>query len=159
MKIISIHVLCLILCISIQGQSLSPELVSSSGIFFQGTSGTLSYSIGECIVGDLSNSKASLSQGFHQNIEVIPGIKSKEDETEITVFPVPAENSLTLTTGNQFMDISVFLIDVKGCTIWQQLITTSETQIDLTNMPAGNYILHLRSESGTIFQSFKIVKQ
>lgn len=158
MKILTFLFLYLIIGSSIHGQSLSPELVSSTGDYFEGTSASLSFSIGECLIGDHSNSNGSLSQGFQHSIEVISGIHDEEFTGRINVYPVPAGNSITISMDDQSLDLRMVLVDIKGQLVWQEKITSYETHINLTNSPAGTYFLRLETLSETIIRTFQIVK-
>jgi hypothetical protein len=50
----------------ISAQTISPEVIASSGNYFSNSAGSLSWSFGEPIIKTFDKSEAALTQGFHQ---------------------------------------------------------------------------------------------
>jgi hypothetical protein len=48
------------------GQTLTPEVISSSGGYFDNTNASLSWTLGEPVIETLTETNAILTQGFHQ---------------------------------------------------------------------------------------------
>jgi hypothetical protein len=70
MKTFLLFLLSAIIC-STQAQSLSPTVISSSGDYFTGTGGSLSWTLGEIATETLINGGNILMQGFQQPVEGI----------------------------------------------------------------------------------------
>jgi uncharacterized membrane protein len=85
------------------------------------------------------------------DVEKHIGIKTPNSESNFMVFPNPANNTITIQ-GEKFDN--AFLYDVKG----QLLMSTTHPNIDISILPAGNYVLRIESKEGHI-STQKIVKQ
>ena len=78
---------------------------------------------------------------------------NENQENKISVFPNPTENFITLEVNNS-MDFS--LVDLNGRTI-QNGVINNNTNIDLSSLNSGSYILRLSNENGT--QNLPIIKK
>jgi hypothetical protein len=80
---------------------------------------------------------------------------------EIVLFPIPAEDVITLKGLNKDMNYSVELADING-----KLIKTFEKKgngndamtLDLAGLSSGSYVIHLMDQNNTK-QTYKFVKQ
>lgn len=74
----------------------------------------------------------------------------------LTLFPNPTVNQLNVIIGsnNTLLDLTVF--DANGKRV-QNAISITENSIDLSELPDGNYLIHLNTEKGLIKR--KIVLQ
>lgn len=158
MKILTLLFCLFVFIISGRGQSLSPELITASGDFLEGTLTSLSFSIGECMIEDFSNSNGSLSQGFQQGIEVIIQIEDEKIYPGITVFPVPATHSITIRMEEDTRELTATILSLDGKTILQENLGLTETTIHLDSTEPGIYILNIEDHSGIFIQSYQIVK-
>ena len=57
------------------GQSISPEVIASSGDHFTGTDAQLSWTIGELVIDTYTNGSTQLTQGFHQTNLIITNVE------------------------------------------------------------------------------------
>ncbi len=76
MKTILIFIPFMGLAVLLSGQSLSPEVISTSGDYFENTNASLSWTLGETVTETFANGNIFLTQGFQQPITgiVISGI-------------------------------------------------------------------------------------
>ncbi len=73
-------------------------------------------------------------------------------QESISIYPIPFENNLTISTNNEEKIISINLIDMNG-----RIIHTSNTnQIDVSNLAKGVYIVSINTENNIYNQ--KILK-
>ena len=64
-----------ILTLTVISQSVSPEVISSSGAYYENASASLSWTLGEVATETYSNGGVTLTQGFQQPISIaISGI-------------------------------------------------------------------------------------
>lgn len=75
----------------------------------------------------------------------------EEENFEINVYPNPVVNQLTIaTSGENNVLESVQLFSAAGQLLTnQQPKEAEETQVDMTNLPKGNYFLQLTTSNGT----------
>jgi len=143
----------------VQGQKLTPEVVVSSGEFFQGSSGSLSFSLGECVTETYSNSQGSVAQGFQQGTLTIGTLlKNEKFDISISVYPVPTAGIVNLKVQDYNDVLTAVILDLAGHEIIKKALTQTISEFDLTKFTSGNYIMNVTNKSGILIQSFKITK-
>ena len=143
----------------LQGQVIAPEAIVSSGDYYEGSSGSLSFSIGECLTETYSTTNGTLTQGFQQaELVVVSHLSNPLINIGLTAFPVPAENILRLEMQVWQDGLSAVLYDMNGIEIMQKNLLSSVTEFDLTSLPAGAYLLQVYEGSGLFVHSFRITK-
>ena len=81
------------------------------------------------------------------------GVSNKFDSNNtIKVFPVPVINTLNIEEYSN--DIELILYDVLGHEIIKE---KNKTQLDLSSLKAGNYILHFKNSKGELIQTTKLL--
>jgi len=80
---------------------------------------------------------------------------SESPAQQITLFPNPATNTLTISTGN-LQNAQVELFDTSGRKLFQQNLTTSQQRIDVSGYANGLYICAIRA-NGKVVRREKIV--
>jgi hypothetical protein len=80
------------------------------------------------------------------------------NDADISVYPIPATNSVYLKISNDVPDTySFILLDTKGMIIKQNKINSTETEIDISNLSNGIYIIRVIGNDKTFTK--KIIKQ
>lgn len=78
------------------------------------------------------------------------GITEPQDDIEVLIFPNPVRSSLhVISTGS-----SLRIMDLFGRTVKEQEITSSETILDVSELPSGAYLLSLALERGLVNRIF-----
>lgn len=91
--------------------------------------------------------------------EYIPYANVGLDEDEImsiSVFPNPTTDLLNIKTEQPGLEIALYSFD--GRLIYQDDSTNEKIQIDLSQQPAGTYILTAKNETGRIISSEKVIR-
>ncbi len=71
-------------------------------------------------------------------------------EANISIYPNPASNMITVSTGDQLIT-QIEIFDLSGKLVMKiDGIQNTEFSIDLTNLPTGQFILRLRTEEQSI---------
>lgn len=142
-------------------QTLSPELISSSGDSFNNTSYQLDWSIGECVTASHSAGTFIITQGFHQNTYIITATEDLAADIDMFVYPNPTSNFITVNFAKvlNFGKVSMVLTvsDNNGKVLLQEKISEQEKQLDFSAYTSGVYFLTLTKEN-QIIKSFKIIK-
>lgn len=81
--------------LNISGQTLTPEVISSSGGYFENTNASLSWTLGETVTETFSGTNVILTQGFHQPF----GIQITGIYLDLLVFLEGPYNGLEMKTG------------------------------------------------------------
>ena len=140
-------------------QSLSFELVSSSGDQFINSSYELEWSIGEIQTESYSQTSQILTQGFHQNTYIITTIEqSSELKFDVLAYPNPTSDFVNLKIQDSKVDnLQYTLTDINGKVLQINNFSSSNQQIDFSKFAIGSYFI-LVSQNKHLIKSFKIVK-
>jgi hypothetical protein len=146
-----------------QAQSLDQTVIGATGETISGASNTLSFTLGESIVGNISNGE-SLGQGFW--LGAIEGVVlSNEDfslSLETSVYPNPVANYLNIHFKDMAgEDFDVMLFDITGKKVLHMGIVRSleNETLDLSPYNTGTYLLNVLQRSTNKTKTFKIIKQ
>jgi hypothetical protein len=157
MKYIQIKICTLLISgvglISLQAQ----ESVNAAGGEALGIGGTASFSAGQLFCNYQPEAGWLLAEGVQQPYEIslVTGLDEiGKSGLSFSVYPNPANNYLTLTTGEAgIKNHSLLLYDLSGKLLQHRKITTSDMKINMTNLRAGTYLLKIidtESETPTI---------
>jgi hypothetical protein len=141
------------------------ETIITSGNNATGSSGSVTYSIGQLFYTYIGESVYNVAQGIqHQeifNTENPPGSIDPDAVAEIFIFPNPTTdfvnvkiNGLELQNGEQ----SFQLYDFQGRLLKQNKIEETETQINLNDLSSSIYILKV-NVNNKYLKTFKIIKK
>ena len=89
------------------------------------------------------------------------GIEEYSLEAAIKVYPNPSQGNFTLELGqNGLNGASVNVINARGEIIYDQQIShdNSEMSIDISNEPAGIYMVRIQTENSTINKKITLIK-
>lgn len=142
------------------GQTLTPEVISSSGGTFEKDNISLNWTIGECFTETYSSSDNILTQGFHQGKYLITTINELADlNYKIQVFPNPSPDRINIIfkTKEDLHNVKLELCDLKGSILLSKDVFSKQEQINLANLQKSIYILRI-IQNNQISKSFKIQK-
>ena len=92
---------------------------------------------------DASSAKASNTDELAK-----PSATSLKSE-DVQVYPNPATNVLTLKTGD-VSNAQITVFDINGQKVTEQIAESTETTLNVSSLPAGNYIVEIKSADGTV---------
>ncbi len=89
----------MLLCISMKAQTLSPQVISSSGGFYSAASATLSVTVAEMtMVQTFTQPTNMLTQGFQQPEQLTTAIAETEAlQGEVVVYPNPSNGQFNIS--------------------------------------------------------------
>lgn len=79
------------------------------------------------------------------------------DLPEVRIFPNPAEHTIILETNDMVAEGILSLYNVGGQQVLKRLITTHLTDIDISSLPAGLYIV--RYDNGVTLRTGRFIKE
>ena len=133
------------------------EVVSSAGGAFENNSGSISFTLGECITSTFSSSGIILTQGFHQpKLVIIDNQPIRPLDIEIVAYPNPAKEFVILKIEKS-QEFSYVLCDMMGRIIEKKEIVSTETEIDFKTLEPSTYILKVFKNKEDV-RTFKIIK-
>ena len=141
-------------------QTLTPDLITTSGDFYKTGTGSLSWSIGEPLTETYTTTNNMLTQGFQQSKWTVSPTGIHETKTnDLKVFPNPATDKLNIefsSDSGQAFDIALY--DINGKLLFKKEGLNATGQIDLSNIKESSLILKVYNLNTKTNQSFKIQK-
>lgn len=156
MKKIKASVLFLIFNGAIHAQ----ETTLSTGNDASGSGGTVHYSIGQVVYTTHSGVNGSSAQGVQQPFEIMvfAGLEIKDIQLELSAYPNPTTDFLTLKVGNYSKEnLSFQLTDIGGKLISSDRVSNELTQIEMDQLPVASYFLTVK-DGDQLIKNFKIIK-
>lgn len=141
-------------------QSLSKELISSSGGYFSNDSFKLNLSYGESVINSMvsENESLSLSNGFHFFSDESSLSNSIENlELSINLYPNPTLSYIYIS-NNSVIDLILSISDINGKIILTEPIK-SDQEINLTEFASGVYFIKLSTIDKYSSKIFKVIKK
>lgn len=145
-------------------QSITPDVISSAGDFFQpNVNGpSLSWTLGETVsetFTDAGNNNI-LTQGFQQSNYDIVAIETFEDNLNISLYPNPTSHFLNLEweiSGSS--DIIIELFDINGKLLINKTFieNIAKKQINISEYPSATYLLKV-TKGDKVVKTYKISK-
>lgn len=132
------------------------EVVSTQGESYSNASGSIDFTIGEVVIATNSNGSNDLTQGFHQTNWNFLGMEDHDPTYEVTVFPNPTQEQLTIRT-NSFEHVIYLLYDAQGKLVLQNNLTAEQTSVPVSQLTPGSYSLILNNGTQDI-KTIKLIK-
>jgi hypothetical protein len=138
----------MLLCISMMAQTLTPQVISSSGGFYSGASATLSVTVAEMtMVETFSQPNNILTQGFQQPEQLTTAIQENELAMgDVSIYPNPTNGQFIIgynATNSASCLVQIF--DMTGQVVFSQSFDAAVGQnnihIDISRYRQGIYLL------------------
>ncbi len=85
-------------------------------------------------------------------------INESDVKSDISVYPVPADNYIHVDAGKPLAGLKISLINVDGKTLKTSCVEDGRAIIDLSDVPAGLYLLNVLDRHRNIIKKVMIVK-
>lgn len=154
------HIFIFALCVTFFLSAKAQESTVSTGGNITGSGGSISYSIGQPFFTVKSGTNGKVSEGVQHPYEIfiITGVEHKEILLDLSVYPNPTSDFLTLDVADlQDKKLKCELVDASGKTLWTKTIISKQTEINMQSYPGSNYLLNV-SDNKKIAKTFKILK-
>jgi len=142
-------------------RSFSQEVVASDGEYFNGSQGSLSWTIGEAITETFVGGSGILTQGFQQRQDFL-GLNVPPSSTQIHVFPNPFMDDLQLEMDGATQFIHVQIFDLRGRLVFKNTYSPANgallVQLQLSSLLPGTYQLHVAVDAEMHSSIHSIVK-
>jgi len=135
------------------------ENVNTSGGDASGSGGTVAYSLGQVFYTTNTGTSGTVSQGVQQGYVISTvGMKETELTISLSVFPNPTIDQLTLQINDYNNEkLSYQLFDMQGKLLSSDVITSNQTEINMSDLPVVSYFITVMQKNRKI-KSFKIIK-
>jgi hypothetical protein len=125
-----------------------------------GSGGSVAYSVGQIVYTTHTGTTGSVAQGVQQpyEISVVLGIENSLIDLDISAYPNPTTQNLTLNIGNDISETLHFqLCDLSGKIIERRKISNRTETIHMENLATGPYFLKVSNANNEV-KIFKIIK-
>ncbi|HRC33067.1 MAG TPA: T9SS type A sorting domain-containing protein [Bacteroidia bacterium] len=173
MKKINLIFILFVSAFTSNAQTIQRSVIGSAGGTTTAGSITLSSTVGETFTNKLTTANGSIKQGFQQGNILIARIANTElpatiseaktiapekVETELmlNIFPNPTTDFVNIATETD-EQINLTVIDAQGKIIKQLQHSSTQTQIDFTQLTAGTYFIVAQSANSR--NTYKVIKQ
>jgi hypothetical protein len=136
------------------------ESPTATGGEATGTGGIASYSVGQVVYTTATGTNGSVAQGVQQpfEISITTGINETSINLEMSVYPNPTTNYLTLNVDDvELSTLNFQLIDLQGKVITNKKVNSTTTSINVESLPKAIYFLNV-TKGNQIIKTFKIIK-
>ena len=141
------------------------ESFITAGSNATGSSGSVSYSIGQLFYTNFETADFNVAQGVQQAEEVKTSLGAKNENvkpnTGMFVFPNPAKDFIYLTTAETALEkelMSYKLFNLLGMLLKQSAINQEENKIYLNDLMPSLYLLQVY-QNNKLLKTFKIIKK
>jgi hypothetical protein len=140
---------------------LAQEAIVGSGGNAIGSSGSVSFSVGQVVYTTANGTTGTLAQGVQQPYEISVSLSTTEAskiDLVFSAYPNPTSGLLTLNVSDYSLDrLNYQLFDTNGRFILSEKISSIETQIALEKFPSATYLIKIIDQNKNI-KTFKIIK-
>ncbi|MBN1180689.1 MAG: T9SS type A sorting domain-containing protein [Bacteroidales bacterium] len=141
--------------IRINGQ----EVAASAGDYFETSTGSISWTLGEVSIETLNSDNITLTQGFQQTyFSDEQTVIATNFNAEILVYPIPANEILTIEFRDFQNKAKLILYNIMGEEVVIKQMKSAKTTINLDHLPSSEYLLNIVDGKNKLIQSFKIIK-
>ena len=136
------------------------QATTATGGDATGSGGSVAYSVGQIVYTTHTGTTGSVAQGVQQpyEISVVLGIENSLIDLDISAYPNPTTQNLTLSIGNDISETLHFqLCDLSGKIIERRKISNRTETIHMENLATGPYFLKVSNANNEV-KIFKIIK-
>ena len=145
------------ICLS---QSISKQVIGSSGLTFDDGSTKLSHTTGELVVGAMTDQQGTyqLSNGYYPSLDLSTlSTESPSLDLQVKVFPNPVTELLFISHPTE-QRFEVMITDMTG----KELLNTTyqnEQPLRFQNFTSGTYFVTVTTDISKEVNSYKIIKK
>lgn len=132
------------------------EVISTQGESYSNTSANINFTIGEVIINTGTDGTNDITQGFHQTNWNFLGLEDFAPNYEVTIFPNPTQNVLNIKTSS-YENVTYTLYDAQGKLVMQNLLSSEQTPIQVSQLASGSYSLTLSNPQQQL-KTYKLIK-
>ena len=142
------------------GQSISKQVIGPGGQTFENGNNKLSYSVGEVVVGAMTDEDGTyqLGNGYYPSLNLSTlNTETPELQLQVKVFPNPVKEVIYIThPTEQFFEIRIS--DVSGKQILQKTHQIQQP-LNVQTLITGTYFVTVTTKESKQTNTYKIIKQ
>ena len=146
-------------------QSFAPQSVNSGGTKMTQANGSLSFTVGELVVLNLTDSQGNtLGGGFTAGATLTTASIQETDAAvlDVSVFPNPTSDLVSIRINHSSIEqVVVFITDFQGKEVYSGKYAgiSNVIGINTASYATGTYTLSLNKTNKQVLGTYKIIKQ
>ena len=169
-----IFIISLTLTTHLTSQKLDQSVISADGGISKFPGGNIQWTLGEPAIEGLMGVERSYTEGFNQpflDVQQVdpdsfkPQTQNKhgglDSDNDISIYPNPVSSVLSIDLQlEDFKEILLVVSNADGGQLINSITAsgTGRTELDLSSLASGLYLLHFRTKDGKQIASYKISK-
>jgi hypothetical protein len=141
-----------------QAQSISKQVIGTSGKTLTNSNLKVSYTVGEPVVGIMTAGGNQLGNGYYPtlNLQAL-SVEDIDMNVQIKLFPNPTSQALYVSHSelNSFM---ITVVDLNGKQVYAGTINKDEP-LDVSNYTQGMYLVTIENKAANKKNTYKIIKK
>ncbi len=150
---------------SLYAQSLSRQVLASSGGHSSNSAGSVSSTVGELVINTGTSGSFLLTQGFQQpDANPVTGsVKGQQIRVDYELYPNPSRDVITLSlNATENINVNMYVYDAAG-KLMQQPVTLQgagnyKHNLYITAYSAGNYYVKIVNATGSDVKTIPFTK-
>lgn len=134
---------------------IAQESINSTGQSVNYSEYSMDYSIGQLVFSAVKNESYSLHEGVIQIYEVQNDILGSKNNIQISIFPNPSKDHLTIKSNDINLEFALYSINGKVQT--KGKTNSKEFSINIRELPSSTYLLRITDKNQKT-RTFKILK-
>jgi len=136
-------------------QTLDRQVIGTSGNQYVSAAATMDFTIGEPVTATLTGQNGIATQGFHQGTISITSVRETLSLAELSVYPNPTTDKLTISTAIENALWQLHTLD--GKIVSSGALNLGNTTVDVTALAQATYMLTITTPSQLV-NTYRIVK-
>lgn len=150
--------ICILGSLSISAQTISKQVIGSAGRTQSNSNITLSYTIGEPVVGLMTAGVNQLGNGYYPSLNLQTlSIEDNILDAQIKVYPNPTRHALYVSHP-EVPDFNIQILDLNGKLIYSGIINR-DLPLDVSNFSQGMYLITIENQETKKKNTYKIIKK
>ncbi len=134
------------------------EVIASGGDYFENSSVSISWTLGEPVTETVTDGTNILTQGFQQSkLTATEIFNVNTDKFDIRLFPNPTLNMINIKTSD-YENLTYNISDTNGKLLKEGKLISENTEVSVNRLPAAVYFFTI-FDNNRIIKIFQIVKQ
>ena len=140
----------------LNAQQISSCVLNTGGQTHSNGTIYLEWNLGEVAIQEYNAPNYKMSEGFlSDDIEIITSVKNEGLDMDLEIFPNPATDYIKIRKPEGTLYAT--LISPSGHAIMNEVLENETTTLNLSALPVGTYLLHIRKNYDQ-FNTYTIVK-
>lgn len=140
---------------AVNAQSLERQVIGTSGNQYFTAAATMDFTMGETVTATLTGQNGIATQGFHQGTISITSVRETLSLAELSVYPNPTTDKLTISTAIDNVLWQLHTLD--GKIVTSGALNLGSTTVDVSSLAQATYMLTITTPLQGV-NSYRIVK-